>query len=48
MTRALLTLAAVAAVAMCWAADNVGWPLSLPLMILAVALGTAGVMREEP
>jgi hypothetical protein len=47
VTRALLTLAAVAAVAMCWAADSVGWPLSLPLMILAVALGTAGVMRED-
>ncbi len=48
MTRALLTLAAVAAVAMCWAADAVGWPLSLPLFTAAVALGTVGVMREEP
>ena len=48
MTRALLSLGVVCAVACLWAADAVGWPLSLPLMVLAVALGTAGVMREEP
>jgi hypothetical protein len=46
--RALLSLGVVCAVATLWAADAVGWPLSLPLMVLAVSLGTVGVMREEP